>query len=176
MEKPHGWTIWLTGLPAPGKTELAHALRSKLCQYGVAAVLLDSDELRRLVLANPAYSPAERDWFYDRLVELASWLTTAGDNVIITATGCRRAYREAARARLAPDFAEVWVCRSSDVGRDRDKEALYIIANSPGADAPYEPPEAPEMVVDTDRLATEAAADLVVHSLPFLLGAALVVG
>src|SRR5689334_9874686 len=115
MEKPRGWTIWLTGMPGSGKTMLAQAIRQGLCQQGVAAVLLDSDELRRLVTPDATYAPAERDWFYNRLVELAAWLADAGDNVIIAATGNRRAYRAAARARLAPDFAEVWVRCPIDV-------------------------------------------------------------
>jgi adenylylsulfate kinase len=98
MEKSFGWAIWLTGLPASGKTALAQALRHKLAEQGIAAIVLDSDELRRLMTPNASYAPAERDWFYDRLVELADWLTRAGENVIIAATGNRRCYRAAARA------------------------------------------------------------------------------
>jgi adenylylsulfate kinase len=182
MEKPRGWTIWLTGLPASGKTTLAHALRSKLCQHGVAVVLLDSDDLRRLVTPDPTYSSAERDWFYNRLVEMAAWLANAGDNVIIAATGNRRAYRDAARARLAPGFAEVWVRCPIRVCRARDMKGLYSradagqIVNLPGVDAAYEWPEAPEVVVDSDRLSAEEAADAVLAGLPFLLGIARAVG
>jgi adenylylsulfate kinase len=182
MEKPRGWTIWLTGLPASGKTTLAHALRGKLRQYGVAAVVLDSDDLRRLVTPDPTYTSAERDWFYNRLIEMAAWLADAGDNVIISATGNRRAYRDAARARLAPGFAEVWARCPIRVCRARDMKGLYSradagqIVNLPGVNAVYEWPEAPEVVVDSDRLSAEEAADAVLAGLPFLLGLARAVG
>jgi adenylylsulfate kinase len=174
METSHGWAIWLTGLPASGKTALAQALRRKLSEHGVAAIVLDSDELRRVMTPNASYAPAERDWFYDRLVELADWLTGAGENVIIAATGSRRCYRAAARARMAPRFAEIWLRCPKDICRSRDRKGLYLraeaglLSNLPGADAPYEPPEAPEVVVDTSQQTPEQAADLVLAALPLL--------
>jgi adenylylsulfate kinase len=174
MEHAHGWAIWLTGLPASGKTALAQALRRKLHEYGVAATVLDSDELRRVMTPHASYAPAERDWFYGQLVELADTLTCAGEQVIIAATGSRRCYRAAARARLAPHFAEIWLRCPADICRSRDQKGLYqradagLLSNLPGADAPYEPPEAPEVVVDTDQQTPAAAADLVLAALPWL--------
>jgi adenylylsulfate kinase len=174
MEKSHGWAIWLTGLPASGKTALAQALRHRLSEHGIAAMMLDSDELRRVMTPNASYAPAERDWFYDRLVELADELTSAGENVIIAATGSRRCYRAAARARLAPRFAEIWLRCPADICRSRDPKGLYqradagLLSNLPGADAPYEPPEAPEVVVDTSQQTPDEAADLVLAALPWL--------
>jgi adenylylsulfate kinase len=174
MEKSFGWAIWLTGLPASGKTALAQALRHKLAEQGIAAIVLDSDELRRLMTPNASYAPAERDWFYDRLVELADWLTRAGENVIIAATGNRRCYRAAARARLAPRFAEIWLRCASDICRSRDWKGLYqsadagLLNNLPGVNAAYETPVAPEVVVDTSRNTPEEAADLILSRLPLL--------
>jgi adenylylsulfate kinase len=174
MEKPHGWAIWFTGLPASGKTALAQALRRKLAERGVTAIILDSDELRRVMTPNASYEPTERDWFYDRLVTFADWLTGAGENVIIAATGNRRCYRAAARARLAPRFAEIWVRCPIDICRSRDWKGLYQgadagqVSNLPGADAPYEPPIEPDVVVDTSRLTPEQGADLVLAALPLL--------
>jgi adenylylsulfate kinase len=174
METSHGWAIWLTGLPASGKTALAQVLRHKLSEHGVQAIVLDSDELRRVMTPNASYAPAERDWFYDRLVELAEKLTCAGENVIIAATGSRRCYRAAARARLAPHFAEIWLRCPKDICRSRDQKGLYqradagLLSNLPGADAAYEPPEAAEVVVDTSRQTPEEAADLVLAALPLL--------
>ena len=174
MEKPHGWAIWLTGLPASGKTALAQALRRKLSEHGVAAIVLDSDELRRVTTPNASYTPAERDWFYDRLVGFADWLTDAGENVIIAATGSRRCYRAAASARLAPHFAEIWLRCPTDICRSRDWKGLYqradagLLNNLPGVDAPYEPPVEPDVVVDTGRQTPDQAADLVLAALPLL--------
>lgn len=174
MKKSLGWTIWLTGLPASGKTALAQALRRKLAEQGVAVIVLDSDELRRIMTPNASYAPAERDWFYDRLVELADWLTRAGENVIIAATGNRRCYRAAARARLAPRFAEIWLRCASDICRSRDWKGLYqsadsgLLNNLPGVNAPYECPVSPDVVIDTSQKTPDAAADLILSTLPLL--------
>jgi adenylylsulfate kinase len=174
MDRPQGWTLWLTGLPASGKTTLARALRQTLSAQGVATILLDSDELRRLITPHATYTPVERDRFYQRLVELAAWLALSGENVIIAATGSRRRYRETARARLAPHFAEVWVRCSIAVCRVRDRKGLYrradagLIHDLPGVDAPYEPPETPEVIVDTDQQTPEEAADAVLAGISFL--------
>jgi len=179
MDQLSGWVMWLTGLPASGKTTLAWALRCKLNALGSSAIVLDSDALRRMLLPNGSYAPAERGWFYNRLVELAVWLAREGEHVIIAATGSQRSYRAAARARLGPRFAEVWVRCPLEICRARDPKGLYgraaagLIHNLPGVDAPYEAPDRPEVVVDTDRLTPEEAAEIVLASLPFVQCAAL---
>jgi adenylylsulfate kinase len=169
----YGWTIWLTGAPASGKTTLARALQRLLHAQGISSAVLDSDALRLVLTPHPTYSGAERDWFYAQLVEIAAWLTRAGENVIIAATGHRRRYRDAARARLRP-FAEVWLRCPADICHSRDPKHLYaavaagVISGLPGVDIAYEPPSAPEVVVDTDERTPEEAAALVVAQLPFL--------
>jgi adenylylsulfate kinase len=125
MDQPTGWVVWLTGLLASGKTTLACALRSKLGACGISTILLDSGTLRGVLLPNSSYAPTERDWLYNRLVELAAWLARAGEHVIIAATGNRRHYREAARAQLGPCFAEVWLRCPLDICRARDVKGLY---------------------------------------------------
>ncbi len=179
MDQPTGWVVWLTGLPASGKTTLACALRRTLNARGISAIVLDSDALRHMLLPNSSYAPAERDWFYNRLVELAVLLAHKGEHVIIAATGNRRYYRAAARAQLGPRFAEVWVRCPADVCRARDPKGLYsraaagVIRNLPGVDAPYETPERPEAVVDTEHQTPEQAAEIVLASLPFVHDAAI---
>ncbi len=107
MDKPLGWVLWLRGLPASGKTTLARVLRRGLSERGISSILLDSDELRRLITPDATCAPDERDWFYQRLVDLALWLARAGEDVIIAATGSQRQHRASARERLAPRYAEV---------------------------------------------------------------------
>jgi adenylylsulfate kinase len=106
MNMSSGWAIWFTGLPASGKTTLARAVRRTLQERGISTILLDSDELRRLITPNATYTPAECDWFYNRLVELTVWLVRSGEHVLIAATGSRRCYRREARRRLGVRFAE----------------------------------------------------------------------
>jgi len=174
MDKPPGWTVWFTGLPASGKTTLARTLRRTLSERGISSILLDSDELRRLITPDATYAPAERYWFYQRLVDLAVWLARAGENVITAATGSQRRYRATARAHLAPRYAEIWARCPIEVCRARDRKGLYTQADTglihglPGVDAPYEAPEAADVIVDTDRMTPEAALDAVLRALPFL--------
>lgn len=174
MSTTDGWAIWFTGLPASGKTTLARAVRLALQEHDISTILLDSDELRRLMLADAKFAPAERDWLYNRLVELAVWLVRSGEHVLIAATGNQRCYREAARAQLGVRFAEVWVRCPVDVCRARDPKGLYgraaagLLQGLPGVDAPYEAPEAPEVIVDTDRRTLEEAVELVLARLPML--------
>jgi adenylylsulfate kinase len=155
------WTIWMTGLPGAGKTTLARAQQQRLRSNGVAAVVLDSDALRPVLAPAAGYSAAARDQFYRQIVTLAGLLNQEGANVIIAATAHRRAYRAAARAALAP-FAEVWVRCPRDVCAERDPKGLYAqaaagaISNLPGMDIPYEPPQAPEAIIDTDQTTVEA--------------------
>jgi len=165
-----GFVIWLTGLPASGKTTVAHALSDLLLNRGVSVQILDSDQLRRKLTPNPIYSPEERDWFYDVVTFLAGLLTDNGVNVLVAATAPRRAYREAARARVHR-FAEVYVDCSPQICRARDPKGLWKRADKgeidslPGLGAPYEPPDSPEVRVDTVRLSSEAAAQQILHQL-----------
>jgi adenylyl-sulfate kinase len=171
MDTTCGWAIWFTGLPGAGKTTLARAVRRALQERGISTALLDSDELRRLMIADATYAPAERDWFYTRLVDLAVWLVNSGEHVLIAATGSRRCYRDAARAQLGPRFAEVWARCPLEVCCDRDPKGLYsraaagVIHGLPGVDVPYEAPVAPEVLVDTDHQTLEEAAEAVLAGL-----------
>ncbi|MDQ7030947.1 MAG: adenylyl-sulfate kinase [Ardenticatenia bacterium] len=168
-----GWVVWITGLPASGKTSLALSLRRRLNELGVSVAVLDSDELRPIFTPNPTFTHEERDRFYAALVELAHLLARYGVNVIVAATANRVAYRRMAR-RTLPLFAEVWTRCPPDVCRRRDQKGLYTAAERgdittlPGVGAPYEVPEAADVVVDTARLSPEEAADIVLHTVPFL--------
>jgi len=169
-ESSPGFAIWLTGLPSSGKTTVAQALARLLAERSISVQLLDSDELRKKLTPNPSYSREERDWFYEVIVFLAGLLTDNGINVLIAATAPRRAYREAARCRIRR-FAEAYMACSPEVCRSRDPKGLWRgaeegkIAALPGLGLPYEPPESPEVLVDTARLSVEEAAKEILHQL-----------
>jgi adenylylsulfate kinase len=169
MAKP-GFAIWLTGLPASGKSSLAQEIQRLLDKGGIRTIILDSDDLRQILTAEPTYEPGERDWFYSVIVYLAAWLTEAGINVLIAATANRHAYRDQARERIAR-FAEVFVDCPLPICRDRDPKGIYALAdqgqasNVPGIDAPYELPLNPEAAVNTGRLSPAAAARSVLEQL-----------
>ena len=166
-----GWAIWLTGLPASGKTTIARQLQQQLRARQTLAVILDSDALRPVLAPASGYDEAGRDDFYARLVGLAELLVAQGVNVIIAATANRRAHRDVARLRL-PRFAEVWVKCSLEVCRRRDPKGLYAralageIENLPGVQVAYEEPLAPDLILDSDHQTPEEATDALL-SLPF---------
>lgn len=173
MSTGQGWTIWLTGLPAAGKSTLARALGQRLAAEGISTILLDSDELRPILTPTADYAPAGRDRFYAALAALAALLASQGARLIIAATAPRRAHREAARQQIA-DFAEVWVRCPVALCRARDPKGLYRRAargqlpNLPGVGAPYEPPRRPDLIVDSSHEAPEAAVAQMMRAIPFL--------
>jgi adenylylsulfate kinase len=165
-----GFVLWLTGLPASGKSTLAQELRCRLAERGLQAVILDSDELHAVLTPHPTYDAEERDWFYGVMVYLAAWLANNGVNVLVAATANRRTYRQQARAQIQR-FVEVYVSCPLETCQARDRKGIYERAaggqaeNVPGVGVPYEPPLAPEAVVDTSRQTTGEAADIVLVQL-----------
>ena len=165
-----GVAIWLTGLPSSGKTTIAKALKNLLLEREVTVQLLDSDDLRQKLTPHPTYSSEERDWFYDLVTFLAELLTDNGVNVIIAATASRRAYRQAARARIER-FAEVYIDCSPEICRARDSKGLWKKADKgeigflPGVGEPFEPPESSEVRLDTAGLSIEVAAQNILYEL-----------
>ena len=143
-----GAIVWFTGLPASGKTTLALRVRDRVLPR--TAVVLDSDELRE-VLGTSDYSAGGRDQFYRSVGELAMLLERQGHLVLVAATGARRAYRDAVRARSA-HFLEVWVRATAAECEARDRKGLYTRARAgaapdlPGLGATYEPPRSPEVI------------------------------
>jgi adenylylsulfate kinase len=158
-----GFAVWFTGLPASGKTTAAREVGHLLLARRIPVQLLDSDALRRKLTPQPRYTTSERDGFYRVLVFLTGFLTDHGLNVLIAATGSRQAYRLAARECI-PRFAEVYVHCPPAVCRERDPKGLWAradrgeIDNLPGANAPYEEPLDPEVLVDTVSLPPQDAA------------------
>jgi adenylylsulfate kinase len=168
-----GWALWLTGLPASGKTTIAYQLQQRLWQLHVPVVVLDSDELRPILSIVPRYDEEMRTDFYMRLTLLAELLVRQETNVVIAATANRRAHRHFARTHL-PHFAEVWVKCSLAICHDRDPKGLYAralageIRNFPGIDCEYEEPIAPDWIIDNSQLTPEEAVDTLLAQFSFL--------
>ncbi len=161
-----GLVIWITGLPASGKTTLALALQGLLREEGRTAILLDSDALRVVLAAEPDYSEPGRDRFYTALAGLAGVLSAQGVAVLVAATANRRRYREQAR-QVVGHLAVVYVTTPLAVCRERDPKGIYAAAAAgrapdvPGLGAPFESPEEPDVAIDLTSLDPAAAARLV---------------
>jgi len=155
MDREEGFGIWFTGLPASGKTTLAHALADELAARGLPVQVLDSDALRQVLTPEPSYTEEERAWFYGTMVTIGRLLAQNGINVLLAGTAHRRAYRDRARQAFGR-FAEIYVRCSLETCMERDEKGVYAKALAhqastvPGLQVPYETPQSPEVTVDTE--------------------------
>ncbi len=165
-----GFALWLTGLPASGKSAIAAALAPKLAARGLRVEVLESDELRRILTPNATYAHEERDLFYRALAWLGSRLAAHGVTVLFDATANKRAYRDFARA-LIPHFVEIAVECPLEVCMARDRKGTYRkgqageSATVPGMQEPYEPPLDPALRIDTTCTAPDDAAEAILVAL-----------
>jgi len=151
-------TIWMTGLPASGKSTLAVALEKALWQRGVHAYVLDGDNVRHGLNKDLGFSPEDRNENIRRIGEVAKLFTTAGVINITAFISPYRADRDQARRIMAEgEFVEVFVdCALQECER-RDPKGHYKKARAgemrefTGVSAPYEAPLQPEITVHTDR-------------------------
>lgn len=160
-----GAVLWLTGLPSSGKSTLAHEVELRLFRRGCNAYVLDGDNLRHRLNRNLGFSPEDRKENIRRVGEVASLFADAGVIVLAAFISPYREDREQARSlNKEGRFLEIFVKCSVETCGERDPKGLYKRARKgeirgfTGIDAPYEEPEAPEMVVETDRNSLEACA------------------
>jgi adenylylsulfate kinase len=142
-----GAVVWLTGLPASGKSTLAGRVAEGLRARGRATLLLDGDEVRGALAPAPGFDDAGRDDFYVTLGNLATLAARQGLIAIVAATAHRRRWRDRVR-EVAPRFVEIHVATTLDECRRRDPKGLYAagLPAMPGDALAYEAPVAPEIV------------------------------
>ena len=166
MNRSPSFAVWLTGLPASGKSTIAHELRPRLEALGLTVEVLESDAVRRILTPAATYSRDERDLFYRALAFTGERLVAYGVTVLFDATASRRAYRDVARSMI-PRFAEVAVECPLAVCMQRDRKGTYRkgergeARSVPGLQEPYEPPLVPELRIDTVTRTTEESVGLI---------------
>jgi len=164
----HGFAIWLTGLPASGKSSIAREVLALLQTFNIGAIHLESDQLRKELTPSPKYSVEERDSLYRTIGLIVRILTENGLNVLIDATGNKRAYRDQVRA-LIPRFLEAYVRCPLDVCIARDPKGIYRNARKggtvPGLQEVYEEPAKPGVLVDSDRTPVDECARIIINKL-----------
>lgn len=162
------FAVWLTGLPASGKSTIVAALKPQLEGLGCAVEVLESDAVRRMLTPTPTYSAAERDLFYRALAFMGAKLVSHGVTVIFDATANKRVYRDFARS-LIPRFIEVAVECPLELAMQRDYKGTYQrgrrgeSSTVPGLQDPYEAPLNPELRLDTTKISAKEAARKVVN-------------
>jgi len=149
-------TVWLTGLSGSGKSAIAIELEKRLIEAGHACFVLDGDNLRQGLNRDLGFSPSDRKENIRRIAEVAKLFNDAGLFVITAFISPYREDRGAAREVIGTDrFIEVYLSASVEVCEQRDPKGLYAkaragkIAEFTGISAPYEPPVAPELTIDT---------------------------
>src|SRR6266849_10142427 len=155
-----GFTIWFTGLSGAGKSTLAEVIEQRLKERGHNVEVLDGDEVRTHLSKGLGFSKEDRDTNIKRIAFVSKLLTRNGVASISAAIAPYREARAWAREEIG-NFVEVYVKCPLEVCRQRDVKGLYKlvdegkIKNFTGVDDPYEEPEDPEVVVETDKESVE---------------------
>ncbi|GEP85183.1 adenylylsulfate kinase [Staphylococcus piscifermentans] len=164
--------LWFTGLSGSGKSTISVALEKALFERGVRSYRLDGDNIRHGLNNNLGFSPEDRKENIRRIGEVSKLLADAG---LITLTAFISPYREDrdhVREILEDgEFVEVYTKASVAACEERDPKQLYKkarageIKNFTGIDAPYEAPEQPEIIVDTEENSVEEAVEQIIRYL-----------
>jgi bifunctional enzyme CysN/CysC len=164
--------VWFTGLSGAGKSTIADMVERKLHAEGRHTYLLDGDNVRHGLNRDLGFTDADRVENIRRVAEVSGLMVDAGLIVLVSFISPFRAERQLARERVeADEFIEVHVDTPLHVAEARDVKGLYKKARSgqlphfTGIDSPYEPPEAPELRVDTTTMTAQEAADRVMAAL-----------
>jgi bifunctional enzyme CysN/CysC len=170
LQRP--FCLWLTGLPGAGKSTIANLLEKQLFASGRHTYILDGDNIRHGLSRDLGFTEADRIENIRRAMEVARLFVDAGLVVIVAFISPYRAERDLARSRFAPDeFVEIYVDASLAECERRDPKGLYAkarrgdLANFTGIDSDYEPPEAPEIHLDTVARNPDECVDLVLSYL-----------
>jgi adenylylsulfate kinase len=165
-------SVWFTGLSGSGKSTLAYAVEEALLARGVAAFVLDGDNIRFGLNRDLGFSPEDRAENIRRIGEVCRLFHDAGLVVLTAFISPYRQDREQVRSlHPAGAFLEVFLDTPLEVCEQRDVKGLYQKARAgeipdfSGVNAPYEPPEQPELRIDTSELDLEASVRTVLQRL-----------
>ena len=162
----------LTGLTGSGKTTLAYALERRLFDQGRAVVVLDGQNMRRGISKDLGFTADERSENLRRSAEVAKLFNDAGVIVLAAFVAPDEAVRQKAAATIGSErFLVVHLSAPLEVCRQRDTEGHYKLADSgdmplfPGVSSPYEPPQSPDLVLQTDKLPVEQCVEQILDLL-----------
>ncbi len=164
--------LWFTGLSGAGKSTIANEVEKRLNLMNRHTFLLDGDNVRHGLNKDLGFTEADRIENIRRVGEVAKLMADAGLIVLTAFISPFRAERDMVRAMLPPgEFVEIHVDTPLEVAEARDVKGLYKKAragelkNFTGIDSPYEPPEEPEIRVNTAEMTAEEAADAIIRQL-----------
>jgi adenylylsulfate kinase len=174
-EKVHGHkgaVIWFTGLSASGKSTIAHLVEKELHEKGCSTYVLDGDNVRHGLCSDLTFRPEDREENIRRIGEMVKLFVDAGIIVLTAFISPYRIDRQKVRSLLSHgQFLEIHVDCPPEVCATRDEKGIYekaktgIIKEFTGISAPYEPPENPELVIQSYKEDAKAAAGRVLKLL-----------
>jgi adenylylsulfate kinase len=172
MLNQKGIVLWFTGLSGSGKSTIANEVAYKLYKMGHFSYVLDGDNVRHGLNKDLGFSPEDRDENIRRISEVANLFADSGVIACTAFISPYRKLRNFCRDLLGQGrFFEIYCKASLETCEKRDPKGLYkkaregIIKEFTGISAPYEEPENPELLIDTDKYNIEESADLVINKL-----------
>lgn len=172
LNKHKSPVLWFTGLSGSGKSTISVSLEKEIHSLGIRTYRLDGDNIRHGLNKNLGFSPEDRTENIRRIGEVGKLMSDAG---LLTLTAFISPYREdrdLVRELLEEDeFIEIYVKCSVETCEQRDPKGLYKKARAgeikgfTGIDAPYEEPENPELIIETDKLSLEESVQAIINYL-----------
>lgn len=168
-----GFTLWFTGLPCSGKSTLARGVEAILLERGMNVEVLDGDEVREHFSKGLGFSKQDRDTNIRRIGYVAKLLSRNGVVAVGAAISPYKDVRNEVRS-WHDRFVEVYVKAPVDILKERDVKGMYKkalageIKHFTGVDDPYEPPDNPEVLVETDKESVEESVNKIVRTLELM--------
>ncbi|MFJ7407765.1 MULTISPECIES: adenylyl-sulfate kinase [unclassified Lysinibacillus] len=166
QNKHQSFILWFTGLSASGKSSVANALARALFDRGNQAFVLDGDNVRHGLNNDLGFDEVSRKENIRRIGEVSKLFVEGGQIVLTAFISPYREDRQVVRKLVeVGEFLEVYVRCSVETCEQRDPKGLYKkarnaeIANFTGISAPYEEPEHPEFILDTERYSIEECVE-----------------
>lgn len=168
----HGSAVlWFTGLSGAGKSTIAHATEELLHQIGCRTYVLDGDNVRHGLCGDLGFSLEDRHENIRRIGEMSRLFADAGIITLTAFISPLRADRDRVRRLVGTDFIEVYCRCPVEVCEERDVKGLYRKARAgeirdfTGVSSPYEEPDVPELIIDSNRMAVEGSVASVIDCL-----------
>jgi adenylyl-sulfate kinase len=168
-----GFTLWFTGLPSSGKSTLAQRVQEILLERGMNVELLDGDEVRTNLCKGLGFSKEDRDTNIRRIGYVCKLLSRNGAVAIAAAISPYRAIRDENRKAIG-NYVEVYVKAPIEVLVERDIKGMYKKAiagelkNFTGISDPYEAPENPEILIESDKETVEESTMKIIRTLELM--------
>jgi len=166
-----GFCLWFTGLSGSGKSTITTHLVKELRRRDSKLEVLDGDVVRENLSKGLGFSKEDRDTNIRRIAFVANLLSRNDVPVITAAISPYRDIRDEARQMMGDRFVEAYVKASVETCEERDVKGLYAKARSgeikefTGVSDPYEPPENPELVIETEQQSPEESAQQIISYL-----------